>query len=70
VRNTAGRDRLSFPFFLDPGFDAEVHPIALPPEDGAPRWDGESVHAFRGTYGDYLLRKVGRVFPHLRDDVL
>jgi isopenicillin N synthase-like dioxygenase len=70
VRNVTGRDRLSFPFFLDPGFDAEVQPIALPREDGAPRWDGESVHDFRGTYGDYLLRKVGKVFPHLRDDVL
>ena len=70
VRNVAGRDRLSFPFFLDPGFATEVRPIALPLESGAARWDGESVHVFQGTYGDYLLRKVGRVFPGLRDEVL
>lgn len=71
VRNVAGRDRLSFPFFLDPGFDVEVRPMALPAEPGdRDRWDGESVHAFQGTYGDYLLRKVGRVFPGLRDEVL
>jgi isopenicillin N synthase-like dioxygenase len=71
VRNVAGRDRLSFPFFLDPGFDVEVRPIALPTESSTvDRWDGESVHAFEGTYGEYLLRKVGRVFPGLRDGVL
>ena len=71
VRNVGGRDRLSFPFFLDPAFDAEVRPIALPlPPGRASRWDGESVHAFQGTYGDYLLRKIGRVFPGLRDEVL
>jgi isopenicillin N synthase-like dioxygenase len=73
VRNVAGRDRLSFPFFLDPGFDTEVRPIALPDEaraaaDRAFRWDGESVHAFRGTYGEYVLRKVSKVFPHLQGD--
>jgi hypothetical protein len=34
------------------------------------RWDGEDVHAWRGTYGEYVLTKVGRVFPALRDEVL
>ena len=29
------------------------------------RWDGQSVHAFEGTYGDYLLSKVSKVFPSL-----
>ena len=24
------------------------------------------MHAFEGTYGDYLLGKVGKVFPELR----
>ena len=71
VRNASGRDRLSFPFFMDPSFDAEVRPIALPLEQGPERrWDGQSVHAFQGTYGDYLLRKVSKVFPQLGDDVL
>ena len=30
------------------------------------RWDGASVHDFEGTYGDYVLGKVGKVFPDLR----
>lgn len=34
------------------------------------RWDGASLHTggvaeLSGTYGDYLLAKVGRVFPEL-----
>lgn len=73
VRNTAGRDRLSFPFFFDPGFDAEVHPLPLAhslADDAAERWDGASVRAFRGTYGEYLLNKVSKVFPELRGEVL
>ena len=75
VRNPAARDRLSFPFFFDPGFSARVQPIELagqdlPPDDRDERWDRASVHAFEGTYGDYLLAKVGKVFPELRATVL
>lgn len=73
VRNTSTRARLSFPFFFDPGFDIRVKPLPLPaslPGKDVDRWDGEDVHAFRGTYGDYLLSKVSRVFPVLRRDVL
>lgn len=75
VRNPAPRDRLSFPFFFDPNFFARVQPIELPagaapPDDQAERWDRASVHAFQGTYGDYLLNKVGKVFPGLRQEVL
>ena len=33
VRNVTGRNRLSFPFFFDPNFDAEVKPIALADAD-------------------------------------
>ena len=47
VRNRSGAERLSFPFFLDPGWDAVVDP------------------ATGGTYGDYILTKVSRVFPDL-----
>jgi hypothetical protein len=32
--------------------------------------DRASVHAFEGTYGDYLFNKVGKVFPGLRESVL
>jgi isopenicillin N synthase-like dioxygenase len=65
--NTSGRDRLSFPLFFDPDFDARIEPIrSAATDDHATRWDGASVHAFEGTYGDYLLAKVGKVFPELR----
>ncbi|WP_347258614.1 2-oxoglutarate and iron-dependent oxygenase domain-containing protein [Methylocaldum sp.] len=75
VRNTAGRSRLSFPFFFDPTFDAEVKRIESPElehvmDDEEHRWDRSSVHAFTGTYGDYLLNKVGKVFPALGGSVI
>jgi isopenicillin N synthase-like dioxygenase len=75
VRNPAPRDRLSFPFFFDPNFFARVQPIELPPgevppDDQPERWDRASVHAFQGTYGDYLLNKVSKVFPELRQAVM
>jgi isopenicillin N synthase-like dioxygenase len=74
VRNTSGSDRLSFPCFLDPGWDAEVVPLPLdvtgpagpPPE----RWDQTDVMGLSGTYGDYLMEKVGRVFPGLAEEHL
>jgi isopenicillin N synthase-like dioxygenase len=73
VRNLSGHPRLSFPFFLDPGFAAEVPPLpgrAATGDDGQRRWDGQDLRAFTGTYGDYLLGKVSKVFPQLRRDVL
>ncbi|MEO7430114.1 MAG: 2-oxoglutarate and iron-dependent oxygenase domain-containing protein [Acidimicrobiales bacterium] len=73
VRNTGTVDRLSFPFFFDPAWDAQVVPVPLVGEGAAAaraRWDGEDVLAFDGTYGEYLLGKVGRVFPALRDAAL
>lgn len=65
---SGGRSRLSFPFFFDPDFDAELRPLpgrVARPDDHAQRWDRSSVHAFTGRYGDYLLAKVARVFPAL-----
>jgi isopenicillin N synthase-like dioxygenase len=73
VRNVSGKSRLSFPFFFDPAFDAEIVPLpshtGLVADDSAQRWDRESVSAFSGSYGDYLMRKVGRVFPDLASSV-
>ena len=40
------------------------------PDDRAERWDGLSVHDWQGTYGDYVLAKVGKVFPALKAAVL
>ncbi|MCB9233362.1 MAG: isopenicillin N synthase family oxygenase [Bacteroidia bacterium] len=70
VKNRSSQGRFSFPFFFDPNFEAEIHPVDLsftflPPDDKSERWDGQSVHEFQGTYGDYILQKVGRVFPQL-----
>ena len=71
VRNVSGAERLSYPFFLDPSWDAVVDRLPIvdrPPEDdvvAAQRWDHASVHGFSGTYGDYLTQKVSKVFPEL-----
>ncbi len=73
VRNVSGRDRLSFPFFFDPDFRARIPPLpgrAALTSGGQPRWDGQNLQAFTGTYGDYLLGKVAKVFPELQRDVL
>jgi isopenicillin N synthase-like dioxygenase len=71
VRNDTGAERLSYPFFLDPSWDAVVDRLPIverPPDDdeaAAQRWDHASVHGFAGTYGDYLTQKVSKVFPEL-----
>ena len=72
VRNISGRSRLSLPLFFDPDFDAQVQPLPrrVAIEDRAGRWDGRSVHAWSGTYGDYLMGKISRVFPALFGEVL
>ncbi len=68
VRNQSDQPRLSFPFFFDPDFDAEVQtidPRGRLADDKHQRWDRASVHEFRGTYGEYILGKVSDVFPEL-----
>ena len=69
VRNCGSSARLSFPCFIDPAWDAVCPTMPL---DGVPpadmperRWDGASVRAWEGTYGEYLTAKVARVFPAL-----
>lgn len=74
VRNISGRERLSFPLFFDPAFAAVIEPLPAHAtharDDSSERWDRANVHAFDGTYGDYLLGKVGKVFPDLGRRVL
>jgi isopenicillin N synthase-like dioxygenase len=73
VRNESGRGRLSFPFFLDPSWDAtmatvETDQVAATAGSPAPaRWDGTDPTGYEGTYGDYLTAKVRRVFPALAE---
>lgn len=68
VRNRSGRERYSFPLFFDPSWDARVTRLPgapAPDDDALSRWDRASVHAFDGTWGDYLMAKISRVFPAL-----
>lgn len=74
VQNQSQNRRLSFPFFFDPNFDVEVKPIQLDNivanDNIGDRWDKANIHDLRGTYGDYVLNKVSKVFPELRRTVL
>ncbi|BAZ37111.1 2OG-Fe(II) oxygenase [Calothrix sp. NIES-4101] len=73
VQNFSEKNRFSFPFFFDPNFDAEVKPIDLGKainDDREERWDGANIYNFCGTYGDYVLGKVSKVFPELQREVL
>lgn len=73
VLNSTGKNRYSFPLFFDPGFDVHIEKIEHitgSTDDQQQRWDNSSVHSFEGTYGNYLLNKVSKVFPELRKDVL
>jgi isopenicillin N synthase-like dioxygenase len=68
VRNSSGRNRLSFPLFFDPNFDAVVNHIPCTENarsEASDRWDDADVYSFDGTYGDYLINKVSKVFPQL-----
>jgi isopenicillin N synthase-like dioxygenase len=89
VRNLSTTDRLSFPFFYDPGWDVEMTEIPLEAVDrtrlkvllardkdsgrdsqekgygNEGRWDGANVLKLEGTYGEYILSKVLKVFPEL-----
>ena len=79
ARNNSVADRYSMPFFLDPGWDAEIGTINLAgdlhdswvaPADADQRWDRANLRDLSGTYGDWLTAKVSKVFPQLADDVL
>ncbi|MBS1914156.1 MAG: isopenicillin N synthase family oxygenase [Bacteroidetes bacterium] len=72
VRNIGDRSRLSFPFFFDPNFNAVMRPIEgiECATNERERWDGASLREFSGTYGDYLLAKVAKVFPELGREVM
>ncbi|KAN0036027.1 hypothetical protein ACTA71_005327 [Dictyostelium dimigraforme] len=66
--NKSGRDRFSIPFFLDPSLNSipqlipnydQLSQFADKPE----RWDKQNIHEFDGSYKEYFLKKIGRVFP-------
>lgn len=70
VKNTTQQNRYSFPYFFDPNFYAPIKPIDLSHLNikntyKNERWDNANLHAFKGTYGQYILNKIGKVFPEL-----
>ena len=70
AKNLSARERLSMVLFLDPSFDARLEPLpGVVPDTSQPhtnvRWDRIDPHAMQGTYGEYLLSKVSKVFPEL-----
>jgi isopenicillin N synthase-like dioxygenase len=70
AKNLSARERLSMVLFLDPSFDAKLEPLpGVRPASNQPhtnvRWDRIDPHAMQGTYGEYLLSKVSKVFPDL-----
>jgi isopenicillin N synthase-like dioxygenase len=75
VVNRSSRQRISMPFFFDPRFDAELSAIPHigvdPPRPGlVERWDGIDPRDVSGTYGSYLIDKVSKVFPDLKQEHL
>jgi isopenicillin N synthase-like dioxygenase len=79
-RINASSSRFSFPYFYDPSFEAEMQSVSIHfgerdlklaevhrSESGAARWDAQDPSLFRGPYGNYLLKKVAKVFPLLAE---
>ena len=107
VLNQRQGDRISFPFFFDPSFQAglvslvpiapklqgifgedktedqkeendqalalieNAHPRVFIHNSSYKRWDGKEIglQGFNGTYGNYILEKVSKVFPQLAQQV-
>lgn len=80
-RSGSASSRLSFPYFFDPNWDSKMKSIVshLRPADVEvalknrervkQRWDSQDPALFQGTYGNYLLSKVAKVFPELASKV-
>ena len=71
VINRSGSERISIPFFFDPGWNTVIAslPGTVETGDDRPRWDGVDIQTIEGTYGDYVYSKVSKVFPKLRKNV-
>lgn len=65
VRSPLDADRVSMPYFFDPGWDTKVERLGDGPGADPHRWDHADPHLFEGTYGDYVWSKVAKVFPDL-----
>eukprot|EP01117_Protostelium_nocturnum_P017495 TRINITY_DN7121_c0_g1_i1.p1 TRINITY_DN7121_c0_g1~~TRINITY_DN7121_c0_g1_i1.p1 ORF type:complete len:361 (+),score=102.39 TRINITY_DN7121_c0_g1_i1:101-1183(+) len=64
--------RLSWPFFFDFSWNAEMKPLDLPKlsdeemEEAKKRWAGTTFTAVSGQWWQYLAKKVMKVFPNLK----
>lgn len=77
VKNQGQRDRISLPFFFDPGWKSKLQPIEialLPAEllkrvksEKSDRWDSLILMSLPQDliYGEFLWEKVKKVFPKL-----
>jgi isopenicillin N synthase-like dioxygenase len=63
------RDRLSFPLFFDPDFDARIAPTAAPPPTTTPRAGAARACMPSRAHGDYVTGKAEKVFPELGREV-
>lgn len=76
VRNAGSEDRLAFPCFFDPAWDAPMRPLPLdhlpapatPAAELEARWARTAFRDLRGVYAAYLAKKVAKVFPELELD--
>ena len=68
VINKSGKSRYSWPFFFDPNWDVVVEPLPIE-KNSNKRWDNTDIHEFKDTYGNYVLSKVSKVFPELKQNV-
>lgn len=70
VKNVTSTDRLSAPFFFDPGWHCRVQPLPAFVERARAEGDPAAAEHYAALppimYGDYILAKVLRVFPQLR----
>jgi isopenicillin N synthase-like dioxygenase len=67
VKVQTSTDRFSYPFFFDPNLDSKVSKIEnlkmTRVDEGREKkiWDDE----LRGTYGEYLLKKISKALPQV-----
>lgn len=75
AKNTEGKSRYAVPYFYDPGWDEEIKELDIKVDEDElkvlqnthafERWDKVKLKTISGTYGDYILGKVSKVFPML-----
>ncbi|GJM28153.1 MAG: iron/ascorbate oxidoreductase [Cyclobacteriaceae bacterium] len=74
VQSNTNKGRLSFPFFYDLNFtavpaDLNLKHLGQERALSYTRWDQSDIQSYTGTYGQYLIQKVGKVFPMLKDNL-